>query len=213
MATVTETKPVAAEDRFLLTGIGWGFYRAFCDELEGRRIRLSYDRGNLEIMMTKAPHEFYKKLLARFIEAVALEWEIPIRSGGSMTIQRKDLERGFEPDECWWIANEHIVRGRREFNFRRDPPPDLAIEVEITSSLVDRIGIYAAMKVPEIWRFDGQTLRFQILKSTGKYHTARHSLAYPILRPEHVARFLILDPTVDETTCVRQFLELVRTLR
>jgi Uma2 family endonuclease len=207
MATTLDTKTAVGEERFLLSGISWSFYQAFCDELEGRRVRLSYDRGSLEIMITKRPHEFYKTLLARIVEQTLLFFNIPVASGGSMTFQREDLEKGIEPDECWWIANEAVVRGRDELDFRVDPPPDLAIEVEITRSLVSRIGIHAALGVPEIWRYDGKTLRFCLLSQDGQYRDSSTSLAFPFLRPEHVEPFLRPDLDKDETTRIRQFVE------
>ena len=89
MSTIIERSPIVGEERLLLTGISWEFYRRFCDELEGRRVRLTYDRGSMEIMITKRPHEFYKTLLAKLIEQTVLELDIPIASGGSMTFQRE----------------------------------------------------------------------------------------------------------------------------
>ena len=210
MASTVETVPIGGEERLLLTGISWDFYLRFCDELEGRRVRLTYDRGNMEIMITKRPHEFYKKLLAKLVEQLVLELNIPISSGGSMTFQREDLQRGIEPDECWWIAHESQVRGVREFDARRDPPPDLAVEVEITSSLVNRVSIYAALRVPEIWRFDGTTLQFCVLQEDGNYRSHENSLAFPFLKPEHLTPFLQIDVDKDETTRIREFVSWLR---
>ena len=129
-------KPPVGEERFLLTGISWDFYLAFCNELDGRRIRLSYDRGSLEIMITKAPHEYYKKLLAKLVEQIILEFDIPVRSGGSMTFQREDLQRGFEPDECWWIAHEADVRGRSPDDLFTCLPTDQSFLPENNCSVV-----------------------------------------------------------------------------
>lgn len=211
MSATVEHKTAIGEERFLLTGIRWSFYKAFCDELEGRRIRLTYDQGRLEIMITKRPHEFYKKLLAKMVEQIVLRFDIPIGSGGSMTFQRDDLEKGLEPDECWWIAHEAAVRGRGELDFQRDPPPDLAVEVEITSPLVSRTGIYAALRVPEIWRYNGEKLRFCILQDDGSYRDSPTSLAFPFLKPQHLERFLQLDPNKDETSRVREFVDWLGT--
>ncbi len=122
-----------------------------------------------------------------------------------MTFQREDLQKSFEPDECWWIAHESEVRTMREFDFVKDPAPDLAIEVEITSSLTNRVGIYAAMGVRELWRFDGEILRFCSLREDGEYQTSESSLAFPFLRPEHLTPYLQFDETTDETTRIRQF--------
>ncbi len=209
MATV-ETPAALGEERFLVTDVSWSFYKRFCEELGERPLRLTFSDGNLEIMITKSPHEFYKSMLAKLVENIVLERNIPVRSGGSMTFQRDDLEKGFEPDECWWIAHELKVRGKEDFDFRSDPPPDLVMEIEITHSLVDRIGILAALKVPEIWRHDGTSLRFCILQSDGTYATSETSKSFPFLRPEHLVPFLSLKGDVDETTRIRQFIQWLR---
>lgn len=211
MSPIAEAPSIEiGEERFLLTGISWTFYLAFCEELGERRIRLSFDRGSLEIMVTKSPHEYYKKMLAKLVEAIVLERDIPVRSGGSMTFQREDLQKGFDPDECWWIAHEAKVRAVRDFDFQNDPPPDLAIEVEITSSLVNRIGIYAAMGVAELWRFNGRKLRFLLLQDDGTYQESATSRAFDFLKPEHLQPFLVWDEQADETARVRQFVNWLR---
>ncbi len=140
-----------------------------------------------------------------------LECDIPVRSGGNMTFQRDDLEKGFEPDECWWIAHEARVRGQREFDFQIDPPPDLAIEIEMSRSLVNRISIYAAMGVPEIWRYNGKTLRFCQLQADGKYTDSSHSSSFPFLRPNDLGPHLAVDDHRDETTRDRQYMQWLRT--
>jgi Uma2 family endonuclease len=161
-------------------------------------------------MITKAPHEFYRKMLAKLIEIIILELNIPVRSGGSMTFQRKDLEKGFEPDDCWWIAHETEVRGKREFDFQKDPPPDLAIEVEISRSLANRVGIFAAIGVKELWRHNGEKLRFCIRQDDGTYQDRDSSLAFPFLKSTDLDPYLRLDDDIDETTRVRRFRDWLR---
>ncbi|MCY2991923.1 MAG: Uma2 family endonuclease [Planctomycetota bacterium] len=205
--------PGVGEERFLLADIRWDFYIAFCEEIGERPLRLTYSDGMLEIMITKAPHEFYKKMLAKLIEMILLEGNIPARSGGSMTFQRKDLEKGFEPDECWWIEREAEVRGKKEFDFRHDPPPDLAIEIEMSRSLVSRVGIFAAMGVQELWRYNGQRLRFCVLQDDGTYQDQDTSLAFPWLRPADIESYLQIDDGTDETTRLRRFRDELREPR
>jgi Uma2 family endonuclease len=217
MTTVLERPTQAAtavgEERMLIREVRWDFYLAFCKEIGERPLRLSYSDGMLEIMITKAPHEFYKKMLAKLIETIFLERDLPVRSGGSMTFQRADLEKGFEPDECWWIQHEADVRAKRKFDFRRDPPPDLAIEVEISRSLVDRVGIFAAMGVKELWRHNGKRLRFAVLQEDGTYRDQATSLAFPFLRPADLEPYLRIDDRTDETTRVRRFRDWLRQQR
>lgn len=202
--------PLIGEERILLSDISWDFYVAFCEEIGERPIRLSYSDGLLEIMLTRAPHEFYKKMLAKLIETIVLEQDIAVRSGGSMTFQRKDLEKGFEPDECWWIEREAEVRCKREFDFRIGPPPDLAIEIEISRSLVRRVGIFAAIGVKELWRYNGRVLRFCLLGDDGLYHDQDASHAFPFLKPADLEPYLNLDDDADETTRIRRFRDWLR---
>ncbi|MEM7204057.1 MAG: Uma2 family endonuclease [Planctomycetota bacterium] len=78
-----------------------------------------------------------------------------VEGGGSTTWRREDLDRGLEPDECYWVENEPNVRGRRELDLRVDPPPDLPIEVDVHASSVDRVKIYAALGCRGGWRSTG----------------------------------------------------------
>jgi len=210
-----KTFMVEPEQRFVLRGVSWEFYLECYEELIriGSRTRLTYNEGMLEFMVTKSPHEFYKKMLAKLVEMMIFETRRPVSSGGSMTIQRSDLEKGFEPDECWWLANEEKVRGKEEFDFFSDPPPDLAVEVEISSSLANRIEIYSAIKVPEIWRFDGNVLRFCVLREDGQYVDQQTSLSFPSLLPENLTPFLNFKDARDETTRLHEFVEWFRKTR
>jgi Uma2 family endonuclease len=202
--------PLVGEQRYLISGVSYGLYKQFCEEIGEQPIRLSYCDETLEITITKAPHEYFKKLLGKLIEAMVLELGIPVRSGGMMTFQRDDLQKGFEPDDCWWIAHEAEVREKTEFDFHADPPPDLALEVEISHSLVSRIGIYAALGVPEVWRFDGTQLRFCVLGERGEYADADTSPAFPFLSPRDLMPFLAPPNQTDETSRVRAFVQWLR---
>lgn len=207
---VAIASPGSAEQRFVLWDVGWDVYEMMLREIGDRPIRLTYDGANLELISPSRWHEIVKSLLGRFVEALTLELDIPLASGGAMTFKRKDLLRGIEPDECYWIASESKVRGKRELNFRKDPPPDLAIEVDMSRSALDRPGIYARLKVPELWRFDGQTLDVLILQPGGEYELSETSRPFPFLPVRELTRFLPLDATRSETDCVRQFVQWVR---
>lgn len=204
----TATAPVG--ERFSFYDVDWAFYDLVLSQVEDRPVFVTYDRGSLEVMSPSASHESSSGLIGRLIEELTLELNIPIRSGRSTTFRREDLERGLEPDECYWIQNEARVRGAGPIDLRRDPPPDLAVEVEITSRLLDRVGIYAALGVPELWRFDGEKLRVCILGADGRYADSDHSRALPRLPIGEVVRFLNMPKTMDETTLVRSFREWIR---
>jgi Uma2 family endonuclease len=128
--------------------------------------------------------------LARLVEALTEEMDIDIASYGSMTCRRPDLERGLEADESYWIANEPRMRSREEVDLERDPPPDLVLEIEISRSSLNRIAIYAALRVPEVWRWDGETLRVLLLTSRGNYRQSERSKAFPFLPLAELAGFL-----------------------
>jgi len=210
MSTIERAARLDGEQRTLIRDVSYAFYKQFCEAIGEQPIRLSYIDGMLEIMVTKNSHEHYKKMLAKLIEATVLEGNIPVRSGGNMTFQRDDLEKGFEPDECWWIAHEEQVRRKAEFDFKIDPAPDLAVEIEMSRSLVNRISIYAAIGVAEIWRFDGSKLRFCHLQSDGTYKDCTSSLSFPFLGPADLLPYLAVDDDCDETTLIRQYVQWLR---
>lgn len=185
MATVAA--PPSERQRF--SQVSWAEYVAYSDGLGERPIRVTYDRGEMEVMTVSPKHDNRKKLLARFVEALTEEMSIDIASYGSMTCRREDLERALEGDECYWIENESVVRGRTDIDLEVDPPPDLFLEIEISRSLMNRIGILAAMGVPEVWRWDGVNLRVMVLRD-GEFKTSDRSLAFPFLPLAEFAEFL-----------------------
>src|ERR1700732_2756912 len=116
------------EQRFRISAVPWEGYVLIGKVFADRHIRITYDRGELEIMTTSVAHERDKSLLARFVETLTLEMDIDIMSGGMTTLDREDLERGLEGDEIWWIQHEPQVRHLRDIKLDRQPPPDLALE-------------------------------------------------------------------------------------
>ncbi|WP_330220725.1 Uma2 family endonuclease [[Phormidium ambiguum] IAM M-71] len=208
MMTTTFNK---SANRVLLENISWQTYQDLlldCAEQPG--IRLTYDQGKLEIMTPLDPHESSKKLMGRFVEAATEELNIEIRSLGSRTCQRKDLARGLEPDQCYYIQNERIVRGIEQIDLNEYPPPDLVIEIDITSSSMNRLGIYTALGVPEIWRYDDGRLIILRLED-GEYMECDRSPSLSLLTPSEIMRFLELGKTMGETSLIRLFREWVRT--
>jgi Uma2 family endonuclease len=136
--------------------------------------------------------------------------DIEIAGFGSMTCRREKLERALEPDDCYWIANEPLVRGRDVIDLDTDPPPDLFLEIDISRSFLDRLGICARLKVPEVWRWGGQTLRVCILGPDGNYVESERSRAFPFLPLAEITRFMLLANTMSETKLLRAFRAWVR---
>ena len=207
MNTTTLTQ---AANRFLLKNISWQTYEALLKDLESQRgIRLTYDRGLLEIMTPLAPHERNSRLIGRLVEALTEELNIEICSFGSLTCKREDLARGLEPDECYYIQNKPVIRSLEQIDLNQDPPPDLAIEIDITSSSINRLALYASLGVPEVWRYDGSRLIIYQLEG-GEYRVCDRSSTFPLITSSEIIRFLELRKSNGETTLIRLFREWVR---
>lgn len=209
MATAT----LSGETRIVLTNVAWDVYRRLASESSRGGTRFTYDRGVLEIMSPSREHERVKRRMGRMIEAVTEELNIPIESAGSTTLKSQLKEKGVEPDECYYIANEPKVRGRDDLDLAIDPPPDLAIEIDITASSLDQLAIYAALGVPEVWLCDGEKIEFHALETDGAYTRRDRSPALPFLRPADLERFLALRNESDETTWIRSFRDWARSLK
>jgi len=194
----------------ILQGIHWDTYQNLVRDLESQPgMRLTYDDGILEIMMPRPPHETFKILLGRFVEVMTEEIGIEIRSLGSTTWTREDLQKGLEPDECYYIQNELAVRGKDVIDLTIDPPPDLAIEVDSTSSSMNRMGIYATLGVPEVWRFDREILTILSLVNDD-YQPRDMSLVLPMFNAAVLKSFLELSLTMGETSLIRHVRQWVR---
>jgi Uma2 family endonuclease len=193
MATVTRTKTDHQIDgqRFVWYGIGWEGYQTLLKLVGDRPIRLTYDRGNVEIMSPLSVHERCKYLLGRIIDEITMELDIPVLAAASTTFHREDVDRGLEPDQCYYFfENAGRIQDPGHIRLDVDPPPDLAFEVDITRSSLDRLGIYGALKVPEVWRFDGETMFVLRLQADGTYAMAETSGVLPFLPIVEIARFL-----------------------
>jgi len=203
MATVTQAQVLPG---LLLDNVSWREFKRWLRLLDGRRgLRVSYDRGTLEIMPLSFGHEGVGSYLDRLVCVLTEELDLPIASGGSTTFWRRRKRKGLEPDQCYWIANEAAVRGKDRIDLRKDPPPDLAIEVDVTQSSVDRMGIYAGLGVIEVWRWKETGLSFHLLQPNGKYKTSKSSPTFPGLVAVDLERFVSLRGQQEENTAIRQF--------
>jgi Uma2 family endonuclease len=135
-------------------------------------------------------HEDVKKVAARLLEIYAVLVRIKLQGYGSMTMDREDLEKGLEPDECYYVQSfDRLPRGRR-LDLSIDPPPDLAIEVDISPPNIARQPIYAALNVPEVWLYDGRSFRVLRRSPDGRYAESRHSACFPSLPIDEFNRFV-----------------------
>ena len=167
----TATKPsnippetLLAEQRVVFHNISWQAYEQILAALgESRSSRLTYDQGTLEITMPLEEHESATRLIELFIRILVEEFGLKIKTMGSTTLNRPDLERGAEPDNCYYIQNQPKVAGKK-VDLSTDPPPDLIAEVDITHTDIDKLNLYASMGVPEFWRYNGRVLRIYQLQ-------------------------------------------------
>ncbi len=173
----TLTRPVVNRS-VLLGGISWSLYQNLLAEIRNGAVRLTYDHGWLEIMTLSPLHEKVKKILARLIEAYADSNEIDVEGFGSTTFCREELQRGLEPDECYYVSHAADVAGKSKLDLAVDPPPDLAVEVDISPPDLAKQPIYAALGVPEVWRYDGRRLTPPRRTADG-YAEVETSMAFP----------------------------------
>ena len=203
-------KSTPAEQRTVLQNISWETFEALLrDTGEDRGSRFAYDCGVLEIMTPLFEHENPKSNFGNFIIALAEELGIEVRSAGSTTLKRKISKRGIEPDTCYYIQNELAIRGKQTLDLENDPPPDLAIEIDITSSSVNKLGIYSALGVTELWRYDGQNLKFYQLRD-GQYVECKFSIAFPIVSVSEISRFIEQSKSMGEIALLKSFRTWVR---
>jgi Uma2 family endonuclease len=199
-----------SEQQYILEDVDWAFYERLLEQVAERRVFVTYDQGRLELMSPSWKHDRAAHLLTVFIGVVSDELDIPIVGGGSTTFRRQDLAKGLEPDRCFYVANVAKVLGREEIDLAVDPPPDLVIEVEISRRLLDRIGIYAQLGVPELWRSDCDHVRMFQLQPDGEYSEIFTSLAFPGLTTQVINEALSQSHGIDETSWARQVRRLIR---
>jgi Uma2 family endonuclease len=193
-----------SETRIVLENVSWEIFVALADERRGSVPRLSYNEGVLEMMSPKRKHENISCLLGRMIEAYSEIRGIEILSVASVTVKRSDLKKAYEADESYYVTNIDKVLAKEELDFEVDPPPDLVIEVELTSSAIDKLELFAAMQVREVWRHDGTSVQIYRL-SNGRYDCIAESTELPGLSSDLINRYLDQRLQAGETTWIRAF--------
>ncbi len=200
----TPSPQIAVERLVVLEGVSWQTFKALLADIgDSRASRIAYDQGTLEIRMPLTEHEEPKRLLENFIEVIVDELEVEARSLGALLLEREDLTRAVEPDSCFYIQNESSVRGK-SIQLPADPPPDLVIESDYTSSSLNKFNIYAAIGVPELWRYRQQNLEvYQLVDE--KYELSATGIAFPFLPIAEVPSFIEQAKTIGQRAAVRLF--------
>lgn len=191
------------EARVILHNISWSLYEQLLAAHEDKSSpRFVYDRGELEITVPSYEHEDLNRLINDVVVVIAMEWNIEYCNAGSTTFKREDLERGFEPDSCFYVQHAAQIAGKKRLDLTVDPPPDLVLEVDITHASLDKLSIFAAVGVPEVWRYDGERVRMLALAGDS-YVEGAQSLAFPALHSVHLTALLAASQQMPRTAWLR----------
>lgn len=203
MATIAP--PVRGDLRVVFYDVPWQAYLGLIKSRGEDAVRLTYHRGVLEIMTLSQLHERLSRLLHGFVVEITRELGLEIASAGATTMHAQQLDCGAQADESYYIRNEDIVREREEYDPAIDPPPDLAVEVDLSSNSSRRMPVYAELGIPEVWRYDGEHLAFYALGADRTYHAVESSLSFPLLRRADLERFVNRRGTLGENALAAEF--------
>jgi len=195
--------------RVLFHDVNWQEFEAILEELgEKRPSRLAYSKGILEIRVPLPEHEKAKVIIGDLVKALLDECDRNWESLGSTTFKREEMGAGIEPDDCFYIQNYAQMIGKTRLDLTIDPPPDLAIEVDVTSKT--QVSAYQALGVPEIWRYENGKIQIYLLQS-GKYVESQTSPSFPNFPIiEEISRFLEMSRTIGTSRALREFRKWVR---
>ncbi|MEM9542383.1 MAG: Uma2 family endonuclease [Cyanobacteria bacterium P01_E01_bin.42] len=211
MIAIPQAKPKEREGNFTLSGVTWSTFKTLVAEIgDDRAYLIAYSEEVLEFKMPLPEHEIPTGMLESFIEGIADELEIEVMKLGSWSLKREDLQRFIEPDSCFYIQNEARVRGRR-LDLAVDPPPDLAIESDNTHSSIDKQAIYAALGVPELWRYTRQGI-FVYHLIGDRYEQREESLAFPFLPLIEIPGFIEQSREIGQRLAVRLFRQRIQEI-
>lgn len=213
-ADFSETLPATSEfgtvepvQRFVLDHVTWEQYEAISDSLRDRpALRLTYDRGRLEFMSKSPEHGRIGWLLGMLVSVLIEECDLVAGGYGEITLKKQLAEKGLEPDQCFYSANFLAIRDKHRFDMSIDPPPDLAIEVDVTNSSINRMSIYAGLRVPEVWRWSGDVIHVYQLGLNGEYEESDESTAFlPGFPVNELLPFLNIGRTQRDSAMTRAF--------
>ena len=208
--TLTPATPPTTGSHLVLNDISWEIYEKLLEVFaEHPALRMTYYKGTLELMTPLPEHETYGWTIGRLVAALSEELGLEIRGLKSTTWRSKPKTAGKEADECFYIQNEALVRGKLTIDLTVDPPPDLAIEIDMTHSSIDKMAVYAELKVPEVWRWQKGKITLNILSDTG-YVESEISLAFGSFPIKELARFMQLGPQKGENARLRELRQWVR---
>lgn len=200
-------QPTFAENRVILEPVSWETFNQLLQELGDKRSqRLAYSQGTVEIMTPLGEHEHNNRFIERLIYVIIDELELEVKSFGSLTLKAENQKKGVETDSCFYIQNEFQVRNKQNIDVNIDPVPDLVLEIDITSSSLDKFVIYGALGVPEIWRYNGKVLRVSLWNAETKiYERSDYSRVFSWLKVDDLSPFIKQCLRDGETKTLRDF--------
>jgi Uma2 family endonuclease len=184
--------------------VTWDQYDELVQGSATRRMRVSYDRGRLEIMSPSAEHDFCATVFNGLMRIISDELDLEIEAYGSTTWRNKNLGRGAEADASYYIGSAGRLRDRLHIDLEYDPPPDIVVEIDTTHESSRKFSIYAGLRVPEIWHYDGRILQFHAL-SVDSYQEVPASIAIPSIKSIQLQTVIEDCKTLGQTTALRQF--------
>lgn len=201
-----------AESRILLREISWDAYLRLREPDGNNGVRMTYDDEELELTTLPRLHERCSAFWGRAVETWTDERRIPIAACGSMTWKDRKLKKGLEADKCFYIQNELLIREKDEIDLAVDPPPDLAIEVDLTWPLLPKLPIYAAMRAPEVWQYRNANVLVLLLNTAGEYEEATDSRCLPGFPFDEVLKLFETRHTADNNALFSAFRNKIRSM-
>ncbi len=199
-----------AETRTLLSYVSWQTFKTMLTEMGSeRQNRIAYDSGMVEIMTPLMPHENSNRNIEGLILVLCEEFGLEVKSTGSLTLTRDDIEKGAEPDSSYYIQNELLVRDKENIDLDREPPPDLVIEVEYSRPKIDKLSLYATLGIPEFWRYNGTELRVYTL-SGNKYTEVENSPTFTSVAVKDIPRFIQESKKIGQIAAKRNFRDWIK---
>ncbi len=193
-----------------LRDVSWEDYENLLEKMVRHPgYRLVYNGGNLKIMSPRPDHEKAKEFIIRLVSLYAEVLDIPLEAFGSTTYRRFSKAQGVEPDTSFYVQNVELVIGKENFDFEKDPAPDVVVEIDTTNESLDKFEIYANLCVLEIWRYDGETMSFLKLEQ-GHYEETQSSLAFPELSPDILTEYLSKSRQLGQSAALREFREFLK---
>jgi Uma2 family endonuclease len=170
--------------------VSWEEYEDLLERVgEASGLRISFDEGKMQVMTLSTEHENDGVFIDGMLRLLSIRLRINIRFFGSATIRKKQRRKGKEPDCCFYVQTASLLGNRQKLNFEKDPPPDVAVEIDIHHESRDKFAIYAGLGVPEVWLYNGKQLTIHLLRGT-RYVKATASQALPMLTSAILTGFL-----------------------